>query len=793
MKRILIFCILFLHLIALDNQLFGQVGAEDCLTAFTRRIGNENSNEEPFCMLPYQSGTFLIGGREGSHSILLLTDPAGNILFQRAFDFTSGQDFIANMTLDSDGFLVGSARDQLNSEAVNILFKYDIQNNSFLWTRRFAPFAFSRLDGVYESPANGNYCFHGGVETVINDYLMEIDRNTGELNWGFQWDFGGNADVLIDNYVTTDAVYFAGEGRLGAGLDELRPTLMKFDHFGNLLWSRIHLRWVTDAARLYNMSLFIENDTIVNLARGSLINDDLTNSKMFLYKTDIEGHLLWAKSYSILGGTTVAGIQLHPISGGYIAQGTYNEGGSDKRMFIAYLNKEGGVEWAKQVNTTSETPGLVKPLSVVADSFIVFASQTTQYDMNGNYDILFGKISLNPTLTPNTCDLIENIDLIAEPLGWPYNNDYSYMPLKIWEGHGNTAANVNVSGISLPFSDIPGCNCGEVIQDSCDIQLDLQTEIACPFQLDGSVTVVPVGGVPPYTYNWENDTVSTNTLTNLNVGTYYVTVTDVTGCSAVDSVMLEAAMRPKIGIETQDASCFGVNDGMLTISTDDPDLQFLVAGHPLSSQTVFESLWPGGDQFFVVDTFGCQWVNFYFIEAPEKLVLDLPPSLEIESCDSVKIEWTGFQESWQFEWSPSELVSCADCPDPFVLPLSDTTLVLTVTDTNGCKANDQIRLLANYQVQAALPNAFSPNGDSKNDVFFVLGKCAEKVLLLRVFDRWGNLVFEKSNTPPNDPLYGWDGKVNGKDAPSDVYVYQAKILLPDGREIERKGDLTLLR
>ncbi|MBK9013048.1 MAG: gliding motility-associated C-terminal domain-containing protein [Saprospiraceae bacterium] len=104
-----------------------------------------------------------------------------------------------------------------------------------------------------------------------------------------------------------------------------------------------------------------------------------------------------------------------------------------------------------------------------------------------------------------------------------------------------------------------------------------------------------------------------------------------------------------------------------------------------------------------------------------------------------------------------------------------------------------MRVRVNFRPRADLPNAFSPNGDSKNDVFYVIGKCAGEVRVLRVFDRWGELVFEKSNTPPNDSLYGWDGKFKGEDANSDVYVYFAIVKMPDGSEVELKGDLTLLR
>lgn len=329
--------------------------------------------------------------------------------------------------------------------------------------------------------------------------------------------------------------------------------------------------------------------------------------------------------------------------------------------------------------------------------------------------------------------------------------------------------------------------------DSCDLQLTFQTNTVCPFQRNGEITVLPSNGLPPFIYQWENDSVFSYQLTGLDVGTYAVTVADAAGCTAVDSVTLTAATRPDVSTEVHNASCFGVNDGALFIHAQEPSLRYIVHGAAPSYATVYDSLWPGGDQFFTVDTFGCQWVSFYFIASPDKLQIDLPAYLNIEACDSLKIEPATVENSWTYAWSPAGLTSCATCPDPLVLPMTDTVLFLTVIDTNGCKATDSIRISTNITSQALLPNAFSPNGDGKNDFFFVLGKCSGEVLMLRIFDRWGSIVFEKRNTPLNDPLYGWDGKYKGHDAASDVYIFEARIILMESKEIELRGDVTLLR
>ena len=761
-----------------------------CDTSFVRRFGDFGVNEESYFFLSDGNGNYFIAGRNGTNSLILQVDPSGNILVQRTYDFTNGDDFVATLMVDDQGFLVGSARDQLNSDTRNVQFKINWQTGNVVWAKRLDDPTYNRFDGVFQHPQSGNYFHYGATTASIDDYIIEMDKGTGNVTWQFVSDYGGNADVYTRHFLTNNAVYYAGEGRLGGNLDDIRPTLTKFDLNGNMQWARIHLRSPSQPSRLYNMDLFIENETSAH-GRGSLTSDDLTTSQLLFYKTNINGGLIWAKSYAVTGGNTVAGYKAHPIPGGYIVQGTYDDGISGSRFFLARLNKSGNVVWAKKIKTITSASGVTKPLTVVDNGFVVFAAQTMEFDNGQNNDILFGKIALDGQVTNADCPLFEDITLVASNISNPY--DGSQVPTVFSANYNFPTSSHSPLAVDLAVSDIPGCNCELTTQDSCDLQITLLTQTPCPLLFNGSITAVPSGGVPPYIYTWQNDTVFTNQLTHLDVGTYLVTVTDVTGCAVVDSVTLVAATRPEVESEVQDASCFGVNDGTLTIVADDPSLLFSVEGALPNSQVFYKNIWPGGYQYIVTDTFGCTWPEVYFIDAPNKITLQLPNILQIQSCDSVQIELASPKPSWSFDWQPATSLSCTDCPNPFALPLTNTTYLLTVTDTSGCKAMDSIKVRVEFEAMAALPNAFSPNGDGLNDVFYVIGKCAQEVQVLRVFDRWGELVFEKSNTPPNDPLYGWDGSFRGEGAMSDVYIYFAKVRLPDSSEVELRGDLTLLR
>ena len=94
-----------------------------------------------------------------------------------------------------------------------------------------------------------------------------------------------------------------------------------------------------------------------------------------------------------------------------------------------------------------------------------------------------------------------------------------------------------------------------------------------------------------------------------------------------------------------------------------------------------------------------------------------------------------------------------------------------------------------------MPNVFSPNGDKLNDGFTVYGNqaCIAAIQVLRVFDRWGALIFEKRDFPVGEESLGWDGRAALKDAPAGVYAYYCELRLHNGAVKKLSGDVTVVR
>jgi gliding motility-associated-like protein len=139
-------------------------------------------------------------------------------------------------------------------------------------------------------------------------------------------------------------------------------------------------------------------------------------------------------------------------------------------------------------------------------------------------------------------------------------------------------------------------------------------------------------------------------------------------------------------------------------------------------------------------------------------------------------------------------LNCADCPQPVASTKFNTKYSVTFVDSNGCRNTGEVQIVVICKdANVFIPNTFSPNGDGSNDVFFVRGRGLDRVKSLRIFNRWGEVVFEKTNFPVNDPLYGWDGKFKGNKPIPDVYVYQVEVFCDNSQIIHFDGNIALIQ
>lgn len=143
-----------------------------------------------------------------------------------------------------------------------------------------------------------------------------------------------------------------------------------------------------------------------------------------------------------------------------------------------------------------------------------------------------------------------------------------------------------------------------------------------------------------------------------------------------------------------------------------------------------------------------------------------------------------------FLWTPSDNLNCTTCPNPYANPISPITYTVMVYDTNQCNFQTIRTIFVDVsETTIDVPTAFTPNGDNNgNDIIFVKGWGIKTLLEFKIFNRWGQVVFETT-----DLKQGWDGKYLGIAQNIDTYVYIVKAQAFNGEIKEKKGYINLIR
>jgi gliding motility-associated-like protein len=128
-----------------------------------------------------------------------------------------------------------------------------------------------------------------------------------------------------------------------------------------------------------------------------------------------------------------------------------------------------------------------------------------------------------------------------------------------------------------------------------------------------------------------------------------------------------------------------------------------------------------------------------------------------------------------------------------VQAIGDQIYLVKITDETGCVAFDTMRVRVNRERPIYIPNVFAPAKPYPNDHFTLFGNpAAESIALLRIYDRWGSLIFEKTDFELNEPNLGWDGTYKGQ-ALDGVFAFYAIVRFVDQVEVLYEGDITVIR
>lgn len=165
----------------------------------------------------------------------------------------------------------------------------------------------------------------------------------------------------------------------------------------------------------------------------------------------------------------------------------------------------------------------------------------------------------------------------------------------------------------------------------------------------------------------------------------------------------------------------------------------------------------------------------------------------IKACCSATINYgqsvtLSVSPAYTYLWQPNTGLNNDTAQSVTAEPFTTITYTIIATDSIGCKAKDSVTITMDEETckEVYIPNVFSP-GQAINNILYVRSECIAS-MDFSVFDRWGNKIFESE-----DINKGWDGTYNGKLMNTETYIWELKATLKDGTEIERKGNVMLMR
>jgi len=368
-----------------------------------------------------------------------------------------------------------------------------------------------------------------------------------------------------------------------------------------------------------------------------------------------------------------------------------------------------------------------------------------------------------------------------------------------------SAPMMHESTYRFELTDINNCE-GVVIEEvgECECTAEITTAIAslqtitCPDASDGMVQATANNGLPPYTFRWQDGSMG-DQLSNLSAGWVSVSMTDSNGCEVTDSLLLEAPVALALDLEVNEISCFGDNDGSIVIKDAmGGNAPYTFAIDPTSNRSsrIYGSLAANTYTIYTTDSKGCQYQEIVGLQQPDQLEVSLQENKKrLNLGDSLQLQAIVNQDIIETTWKTGAFLSCQDCLNPVTKPAETSRFQVTVTNENGCTATDEFTLQLENDKKIYLPTGFTPNGDGINDVFGLFGGSqVRSINTLKVFNRWGTLLYERNNVPIADSFDGWDGTSrNGQKAPSGIYLFFAEVSFSDGTTEIITGDVALVR
>lgn len=794
-------------------------------------LGGSDSEAGAYIMQTADGG-YVVAGSAASHDCNLTGNHGGldfwvvklnnkgDIIWQKMYG-GSQQDYALSLSISADGGYFIAGHTLSNDGDVNgnhgdmdwWVIKIDGTGN-LIWQRCLGGSKSDQANSV-QATADGG-CIVAGVEGStdgdvtnnhgIGDYwLVKLDKS-GNIQW--QKTYGGTAlDEAKCVSITKDGGYIlAGDsgsydgdvtGKRPSGTGDYDIWILKVDNAGNIQWKKCYGGTSND------FGYFIQPTSdggYVVAGSSSSSNYDLTcnsgNMDAWAFKINNAGDLQWQKSF---GGNDIDEIRcIQPMNdGSFIALG--NTSSPDIEGFHQPVPGKYIVEstdyWVIKLSAPLNS---VPPPAIVLDpsSGLICSNSLTVIKAN----VAFGGLDPTYQWTRN---------------GLSVGTNSSVYSASDFQDNDLIACTVISGGLSCNNPAMQETNSltihtnNNVLNPSIHITTD--NNFSCDCVTNNFNATVTSGG-PSSVFQWQingqnagsnSPNFSANTLKTGDVITcvYSDNTSCVVGGTVISNSITINDTSSNASSVTISASADSICAGDIVTFNATP----LNAGaHPIyqwsvnkanvgdHSPTFSSKNLSNGDQVSCVLTMinPCTSLsvtsNIVSITVSSPVIQITPQDTVINRGAQLQLSGIIAGNISSFQWAPADKLENSTSLSPTTIPLMEnTTYTLTASSADGCLASKSV--IVKIVTSFNMPNAFTPNGDGKNDVFRIPPGTSLKLKEFSIYDEWGTKVFSTENISK-----GWNGAISGKQQKTGVYVYIIEGSNENGR-IFLKGSFILIR
>lgn len=659
---------------------------------------------------------------------------------------TYGTDFESDV--DKNIYLLG---ENYSTDSGQVVFSKKSYNNTFIWRTVLGGSKIEEAhtlqwagDGnlialLQTQSADGDVTGHNGGKDI---WLVKIDT-AGNIIW--KKTFGSSSNEMpADMEVLPDrSILIAGAADastfLPSSFANTNAFVIKLDDNGNIIWKKTFGGDGNDSVRTITL---INDGGFVTSGTSTSVNGDIASNAggtdVFVFKHDANGNIIWKKMYGNADNDVACDVIYKPCDSMIIvsyakqfSNNTYNP------FYPSYCQLTGvqaglynnGTQFFYQENDFAY-PGYYGSIGLNGSVFNTMASANQEGVLLGrcsDHLIYWDNFPPFPKFVARSCSVFE--------FGAKLN-------LKSFDTSicaGQTAWG-NTYFVDTTFSDTlrNACLSDTLINYYAVHIIDADTtsfkdSIVCYGQL--------YGGIPVYTSFYINDTSMAMTI----CGPRRL----ITNTHVIVPPQINADLGP-------DRSLCNAASTILNVS------------HPLSTYLwqdnstlpSFNATTSGLYWVQITDSAGCKKRDSINISL-ENLYLTINRNETIYAGQSIQLIP---QTNGTVTWQSNPALSCTACQTTLASPIATTTFYL-LSGKNGCTLNDSVEVMVKYSPYVYVPNAFTPDNNSVNDVFKISSNINDAISL-QIFNRWGKKIFETK-----DARTGWNGKVNGVIQPAGSYIY----------------------